>query len=82
MTDGEDHEPPLNEPVIIPCVYASGFEVQPEDGIIRLVAFVRLPDFGGETTERRIVARAVMTTETAIALNASLQSHIRASRRT
>ncbi len=76
MTDGEDHEPPLNEPVIIPCVYASGFEVQPEDGIIRLVAFVRLPDFGGETTERRIVARAVMTPSTARALSAALRGSV------
>jgi hypothetical protein len=56
-------EPPLTEPVIVPCLYVTGFAVEAsEAGAVRLVGTVALPRIGGEMDERRIVVRCAMTT--------------------
>lgn len=68
----EEPDPPLTEPTICPCLFITGGAFEISEGSIRLVAWVEMPDLGGQTRERRIVARIAMTKLTGGDLNASL----------
>lgn len=52
---------PLNEPVVITCVYITGAAVEATPNIMRLVGWVTMPELGGsETNERRVAVRFAM----------------------
>ena len=58
MADGET---PLNEPVVITCVYITGAAVEATPNILRLVGWVELPELtGSEMIERRVAVRFAM----------------------
>jgi len=76
MQDGT-HLAPLTEPLIISCVYCNGIDVTPEGEVLRMVGWVVIPSLGGETEERRIVARLVMSRTAAGNLAQSITANIR-----
>ncbi len=65
--------PPLTEPSIVPCLFGDGISAKSTDGIVNLVAWNELPYFGGETEERRIVARLAISDRAARTLLMELQ---------
>lgn len=65
--------PPLNEPVIIPCLFLNGIDAVLEAEVVRLVGWATMPALGGETEERRIAIRAVITPSTARKLSIDLR---------
>lgn len=71
MIDGQP-EPPLTEPVPCPCLFVTGGAFEISDGSIRLVAWVEMPNLGGEMRERRIVARLAMSQATGLDVLAAL----------
>jgi hypothetical protein len=60
-TDREDREPPLIEPEIIQDVLLNGGAMTVEDGMLRVVGWIK-PFWvaGGEPSERRVVVRFSM----------------------
>lgn len=66
-------EPPLTEPKLMPSLFVNGFSLEVTSGVVHLVAWVKIPDLGGEEEERRIVARLDMPTATARLLAADLR---------
>ena len=58
-------EPPLNEPLIVPCLFVTGAAVERTQHVVRLVGWLATPDFGGETRERRIVVRIALPLDAA-----------------
>lgn len=70
-------DPPLTEPMIVPCLYVTGWAVEAsEAGAVRLVGFVQMPRIGGEMDERRIVVRCAMTTPVGREMLATLRDAI------
>lgn len=61
VSEDAQNSPPLTEPVTCPCLFITGGAFEVSEGSIRLVAWVEMPDLGGEMRERRIVARLAMT---------------------
>lgn len=70
-------EPPLTEPLIVPCLYVTGAAVERADHAVRIVGWVHLPVLGGETDERRIVIRFAMPIDSARKLSHALASIMR-----
>lgn len=68
--------PSLTEPVIRECLYMTGGAIDVSEGTVRLVAWVEAPDLGGQTTERRIVARLAMTKRTARAMVGQITEYL------
>lgn len=58
-------EPALTEPVKRDCLFVTGGAFEVAQGTIRLVMWSEMPDLGGESRERRIVARVAMAKRTA-----------------
>jgi mono/diheme cytochrome c family protein len=63
-SDGED-KAPLTEPVTIQCIFVSGVDIVLSGPIARFVGWAEMPAIGGETEERRIVVRFVMSRDAA-----------------
>lgn len=59
------HQPPLTEPVIVPCLFCTGMEVEVTADFVRIVGYVELPALGMDQPERRIISRVVMPNEIA-----------------
>lgn len=59
--DMSEHDTPLSEPEIVPCLYVTGVAIEIADTVVRFVGWVKLPALGGETEERRIVVRFAMS---------------------
>lgn len=72
-------EPPLSEPLVVPCLFITGMAIEPSDYVIRLVGWVQLPMLGGEADERRIVIRFVMPIDAARGLRNGLTKVFRKS---
>lgn len=64
----DDKEPRYTEPVIIPCILTTGYEVQHMGALTRIVGWVDLPTVPGGPDERRIMSRQVMANDVAEAL--------------
>jgi len=60
MSGEEIPVPPLSEPQLVPCLFATGIEIEVLHGAIRLVGWVDLPTADSGMPERRIIARMVM----------------------
>lgn len=71
--DGAD-QPPLTEPVIIPCLFISGGEIEFGEGVIRFVGWTQMPALGGQTEERRIEVRFAIPTHEGLRLAAKAQA--------
>ncbi|WP_119270883.1 hypothetical protein [Taklimakanibacter deserti] len=65
MSEGDDgmEHGVLTEPTPIPCLLVSGWDIEIIGGTVRLIGWVELPYIGGQTKERRIIARHAMTDE-------------------
>jgi hypothetical protein len=65
----KEPEPPLTEPEIITCEFATGCAVDADEHALRLTGWTFIPPyFGGECAERRIVVRFAMPIGAARAL--------------
>lgn len=61
----EPEQPPLTEPVIVPCLFITGGAIETSHDLVRFVGWVAIPELGGETAERRIAVRFAMPTDVA-----------------
>lgn len=68
---------PFTEPTPIPCLFVSGTACEFAAGFVRLVAWVSLPALPAEPHERRIIARLVLPSDVARALQRQLQQGLR-----
>lgn len=77
MREDGHEQPALTEPVIVPCLYLTGGEIEVGAGIVRFVGWTQMPAFGGQTEERRIEVRFAIPVDEARRLAAKLQHEIR-----
>lgn len=56
-----DTEAPLTEPELVDCLFLTGIAAEISDQFVRFVGWVHVPELGGETAERRIRIRYVLT---------------------
>lgn len=64
----------LTEPIPVPCLFVTGWDIETSrDGSVRLIGWVDLPYLGGQTRERRIVARYAMSDSIAREMMAKLR---------
>lgn len=66
----------LTEPRPVNCIFLEGTVIEAGDGFIRIVGWVRLETVETERPEKRIVARAVLTTHAARALVRDLRKSL------
>lgn len=72
----ESMEPPLTEPLLIPCLFVTGIGLELTEGVVRIVGWVQMPDLGGEAIERRIVIRMALPVGAARPVPAALRKLI------
>jgi len=77
MPGNHEGEFPLVEHVQVPCLYVTGLAIEADDHVVRLVGWVAMPDLGGETVERRIVARLAMPIITARRMRDALNARLK-----
>lgn len=65
---------PLTEPVVITSAFITGGAVCVAATDVRLIGWEALPSVAGETEERRIMTRIVMSTDTAREIAALLRN--------
>lgn len=70
-------EPPLTEPLIVPCLFVTGAAIERTQHVVRLVGWLTTLDLGGEAQERRIVARCAMAIDTARKLAREISGAVR-----
>ncbi|MER8387272.1 hypothetical protein NKH14_17445 [Mesorhizobium sp. M1380] len=63
-TDGNGDTPNLTEPEPLPCLFVTGFQIQTDDAIVRLVFWADLPAMGNRPAEARLQARITMLEKT------------------
>ncbi len=73
----EAPDPPLTEPLIVPCLFATGAGVERTPHSLRLVFWVHTPNLGGEAEERRIVARLALPLDAAHVVTKALTTALR-----
>jgi hypothetical protein len=70
-------EPPLSEPLIVPCLSVSGFAISAGVHVVHFVGWETTPEVEGDhPKERRIVVRFDMPLDTAGALRNALSKAI------
>ncbi len=77
MREDGHEQIPLTEPVIVPCLYLTGGEIEIGAGVVRFVGWTQMPGLGGQTEERRIEVRFALPVEEARRLAAKLQHELR-----
>jgi hypothetical protein len=76
MSDEVQETGVLTEPVIVPCLFVTGWGIEIADGSVRIIGWVDLPYLGGQTRERRIVARFAMSDGTARQFNSDFRKKL------
>lgn len=55
-----DKEPPLTEPLIVPCLYCTGAAVERVAHAVQVIFWTHTPALGEDDGERRISSRVAM----------------------
>lgn len=70
-------EPPLTEPLIVPCLFVTGAAIERTAHVIRIIGWTATPSLGGEMEERRIVVRFAIPLDAARWLRDQLAKALR-----
>lgn len=62
--NGNGDTPNLTEPEPLPCLFVTGYQIQTDHPIVRLVFWADLPAMGSRPAEARLQARITMLDKT------------------